>query len=113
MPELVYQKYASIYFQGDRTSTGTAPTSFFLAYSAYLGLVGFFLALSCIIGLDLILVRVALYVGASLVPLLTGIIMIMCMNFMASDFVTVLISHGGAAGIFAVFILTPFFRKEI
>lgn len=104
MPELVYQKYGSVYSAGDKTSTSTAPTGFFIAYPAYLGLAGFLLALVVVIALDLFLARFARFIGASLVPVLVGGIMIMCMNFMTSDFVTVLISHGGAAGILVLLV---------
>ncbi|MDO9616054.1 MAG: hypothetical protein Q7J43_00060 [Pseudomonas sp.] len=104
MPELVYQKYGSVYSGGDRTSTSTAPTSFFLAYPAYLGFGGFLLALALVIALDLFLAKLARVVCMSLVPLLVGAVLIMCMNFMTSDFITVLISHGGVAGIIMLLI---------
>lgn len=112
MPEIVYQKYASIYSLGNITSTGTSPTSFFFTYPAYLGWAGFLLALGCIIGFDLFLAKFAMFVSASLIPPLTGIVMIICINFISSDFATVLISHGGLAGIFAIFILNLFLRKR-
>ncbi len=99
MPELVYHKYGVIYARGDRTSTSTAPTSFFLTYPAYLGWLGFFLAIFCVICMDVFLSRLAVFIEASLAPILVGTILIMSMNFMTSDFVTVLISHGGAAGV--------------
>jgi len=104
MPELVYQKYGSVYSGGDKTSTSTAPTSFFIAYPAYLGVGGFLLALALVIALDLFLANFARFVGPSLAPILVGCIMIMSMNFMTSDFITVLISHGGAAGILVLMI---------
>lgn len=102
MPKLVYQKYASIYSGGDKTSTSSAPTSFFLAYPAYLGIGGFVLALALVIALDLFLAILTRSLFLSLLPLLIGGVLIMCMNFMTSDFITVLISHGGA---FAILIL--------
>jgi hypothetical protein len=104
MPELVYQKYGSVYSGGDKTVTSTAPTSFFLAYPAYLGFGGFILALVLVIVLDLFLAKLARVVCMSLVPLLVGAVLIMCMNFMTSDFITVLISHGGAAGVIMLLI---------
>lgn len=104
MPELVYQKYGSVYSGGDKTSTSTAPTSFFLAYPAYLGLGGFLLALSLVISLDVFLAMLVRFISASLVPVLVGSILIMCMNFMTSDFITVLVSHGGVAGIIMLLI---------
>ena len=111
-PELVYQKYASIYFRGNKTSTGSAPTSFFLAYSANLSWVGFFLALGCIIGLDIFLIRFAMFVDSSLIIPLIGLVVIISLKFISSDFVTVLLSHGGIASIFTIYILTIFLRKK-
>lgn len=111
MPELVYQKYGSVYSGGDKTSTSTAPTSFFIAYPAYLGLGGFLLALSVIIALDLFLAKFARFIGGSLLPILVGGIMIMCMNFMTSDFITVLISHGGAAGVLLLLIYALLLKR--
>lgn len=112
MPELVYQKYGSVYSGGDKTSTSTAPTSFFLAYPAYLGLSGFLLALGLVIVLDLFLARFAEFAGVSLVPMLVGGIFIMCMNFMTSDFITVLSSHGGAAGVFVLFVHSLLLKRN-
>ncbi|WP_341303374.1 hypothetical protein [Pseudomonas sp. TMP25] len=112
MPELVYQKYGSVYSDGDKTSTSTAPTSFFLAYPAYLGLGGFLFALVVVIAFDIFLAQFARLTGVSLLPMLVGGIMIMCMNFMTSDFVTVLISHGGAAGIFVLLVHALLLRKN-
>lgn len=98
-PQLVYQKYGSVYSRGDRTSTSTAPTGFFLSYPANLGVNGFFLAMICILVLDILLSRLAVLAGSSLAPLLVGVVVILSVNFMTSDFVTVLLSHGGGAGI--------------
>jgi hypothetical protein len=112
MPELVYQKYGSVYAAGDRTSTSTAPTSFFIAYPAYLGVGGFLLAMALIIALDLFLAKFARFIGVSLVPILIGGILIMCMNFMTSDFITVLISHGGAAGILVLLIHALLLKRD-
>jgi hypothetical protein len=97
--ELVYQKYGTIYSGGDRTSTSTAPTSFFLSYPAYLGVFGFLLSILALICLDIILAKIAVLAGASLAPFLVGFVLTMSMNFITSDFITVLLSHGGLAGI--------------
>ena len=112
MPELVYQKYGVIYSQGDRTITSTAPTSFLLSYPASLGWVGFVLALVCIVMLDAVLAILTAHIKPSLVPLLIGVVLIMSINFMTSDFVTVLISHGGAVGILLVGISGFLLRKN-
>lgn len=111
MPELVYQKYGVVYSQGDKTSTSTAPTSFFLSYPAYLGWLGLLIALGAVIALDLFIARFAYFAGVSLTPMLVGIVMVMCMNFMTSDFITVLISHGGAAGILVLSIHALLLKK--
>lgn len=116
MPELVYQKYGSVYSRGDKTSTSTSPTSFFFAYPAYLGLSGFLIALICVVALDFFManmVRLIAFSWSSLMPILVGIVMVMCMNFMTSDFVTVLISHGGAAGILLLLIHGLLLKKTI
>lgn len=111
MPELVYQKYGTIFSMGDKTSTSTAPTTFFLAYPMYAGAIGFFIAIICIILLDLSVAVLAKFVGASLVPMLAGVVVIMAMNFMTSDFVTVLISHGGLAGLLMLLVFSVLPRK--
>jgi hypothetical protein len=98
MPELVYQKYGSIYSQGDRTATSSAPTSFIWTYSSYLGWFGFCIALACILILDLSMVGIAKILDQDLLPVFVGVLVIMTINFSASDFVTVLVSHGGIAG---------------
>lgn len=112
IPELVYQKYGVVYSLGDRTSTSTAPTSFFLGYSATVGWIGFLIAVGCIIVLDIFLAKFAHFIRASLRPILIGVILIMSMNFMTSDFVTVLVSHGGIAGIVSLGIYSILLRKS-
>lgn len=112
IPELVYQKYGTIYSEGDKTSTSTAPASFFLAYPAFLGVGGFILALFLVLALDLFLAIFSRFVNISLMPMLIGGIMIMCMNFMISDFVTVLISHGGIASFLILAIYTLLIKKK-
>lgn len=112
MPEMVYQKYGSIYWQGDRTNTSSAPTSFIWAYSAYLGWIGFCLALGCILSLDLVLAGLARFAGVALIPILIGMVMIMSANFLVSDFVTVLLSHGGIAGMFVLLIYAVLLKRK-
>lgn len=112
MPELVYQKYGSIYSRGDKTSTSTAPTGFFLSYPAYLGFGGLFLAFLLVITLDLILAKISHIINTTWIPILIGTVIIMCINFMVSDFVTVLISHGGVAGIMILLTFMIGFRTN-
>lgn len=110
MPELVYQKYGTIYSKGDRTSTSTAPTSFILSYPAYLGLVGLFISLGCLIVWDFIYVFFAFHLRKALLPIAGGMAAITSMNFMSSDFMTVLISHGGGVSLLVIllFVLLKF-----
>lgn len=112
IPELVYQKFGSVYAQGDKTSTSTAPTSFFLVYPAFLGVMGMAIALLAIIVLDLILARLASSMGSALIPILVGVVLIMCVNFMSSDYITVLMSHGGIAGLLMLSFYTLLLKKN-
>jgi hypothetical protein len=104
MPEIVYQKYGSIYWEGDKTTTSSAPTSFIWTYTAYLGWMGFCIALLCILSLDIFLSAIAKIVGRDILPILIGTILILSVNFLASDFVTTLVSHGGIAGILVLLV---------
>src|SRR5690606_4849610 len=104
MPALVYQKYGTIYSKGDKTSTSTAPTSFLLYYPSYLGWFGLFAALSALVVWDFIYSFFALRLDDRLFPVAAGIAAITSMNFMSSDFLTVLISHGGAVGLLFVIV---------
>jgi hypothetical protein len=112
MPELVYQKYGSIYWDGDKTTTSSAPTSFIWTYTAYLGWFGFCVALGCILSLDLLMAGIARILGKDLLPIHVGILLIMSVNFTASDFVTVLVSHGGLAGILVLLICAVLLKIE-
>lgn len=113
IPELVYQKYGVIYSSGDRTSTSTAPTSFYLTYSAYLGGVGFLLALICAISFDIAVVVLSRYLRAALLPIAVSVVAVTCLNLMTSDFITVLFSHGGLVGLglLAFYVVVPFLRR--
>lgn len=112
MPELVYQKYGTVYSQGDKTSTSTAPTSFFLTYPAYLGWLGLVLAFIGIVVLDTIVAMMARFSASSVVPILAGMVAITTMNFMSSDYVTVLVSHGAVAGFFLIAIYTLLLKNK-
>lgn len=97
--ELVYQKYGVIYSDGDKTSTSTAPTGFMLAYPVYLGWRGILLAVSLVILFDIATTGVLRRLRPSLLPIAAGLMASICLNFMVSDFVTVLISHGALVGL--------------
>lgn len=99
MPELVYQAYGSVFSGGDRTSTSTSPTSFALAYPAYLGWSGLALVLALIVLLDALCAFVMRRLPGMVLPLAAGLMTIICMNLVLSEYLTVLFTHGGAVGI--------------
>jgi hypothetical protein len=94
-PERVYQKYGVIYSDGDRTSTSTAPTGFLLMYPAYLGWYGLLLALGLVLIFDVFVTGLVRRLRPAMVPVAAALLAGVCVNFAVSDFVTVLISHGG------------------
>lgn len=99
IPELVYQKYGSEFAGGDKTSTSTSPTTFILSYPAYLGAIGIFIALIAVMLTDIIMAVLLSRVSASIAAVGAGLAAVISFNFMLSDFVTVMLSHGGLAAI--------------
>jgi lipopolysaccharide/colanic/teichoic acid biosynthesis glycosyltransferase len=99
MPEVVYQRYGAVYSGGDRTSTSTSPTSFALAYPAYLGWPGILVAILAMVALDVVWSALLRRLDGPLLALSAGLLTIVGMNLILSDFVTVMTSHGGAAAI--------------
>jgi hypothetical protein len=55
--------------------------------------------------------RVVAIIDQSLSPIIIGATLIMTINFMTSDFITVLISHGGLAGIILIGIYGYILRR--
>lgn len=113
-PERVYQKYGVIYSDGDRTSTSTAPTGFLLTYPAYLGLYGLLLGVGLVIIFDVLVTALLRQLRPGLLPIAAGLVAGVCLNFAVSDFVTVLISHGGVAavGLLAGYVLLARWRQR-
>lgn len=99
MPELVYQKYGSIFSGGDRTSTSTSPTSFILTYPAYLGVIGLGLVLLALIATDVITSLLLRFLPNPIYPIGVGLLGAMAYNFILSDFITVIFTHGGGVAI--------------
>ncbi|WP_240231772.1 hypothetical protein [Devosia lacusdianchii] len=99
MPQLVYQAYGSIYSGGDVTSTSTAPTGFALAYPAYLGVPGVALVVGLLVSFDAVFMMLAKQLGRPALPLAGGLAAVSTMNFLLSDFLTSLGSHGGLAAV--------------
>lgn len=107
MPEVVYQAYGSFYSGGDVTSTSTAPTGFALAYPAYLGAHGIALVVALIVAFDAVFMLLSKRLGRLTLPLAAGLAAVSAMNFILSDYLTTLLSHGalaavGLVGIFAL-----------
>lgn len=109
MPELVYQAYGSKFSGGDKTSTSTAPTTFLVAYPAYLGVGGFVLALFLVLVTDLIAAALMARVSASILPICFGLIVAVAFNLLLSDFPTVMTTHGGIA---SLALLAVFGKRE-
>ena len=103
MPSRVHDAYYHLYASGDKTSTGTAPTSFLLAYPAYLGPAGGLLAMLALLFFDFLACAVLGRLPASLKPAGIGLIAVGCMNLILSDFGATFISHGTAAALLLLF----------
>ncbi|WP_172795302.1 hypothetical protein [Bdellovibrio bacteriovorus] len=106
MPEQVFQHYASVYLGGDKTSTGTAPTGFMMAYPAYWGLLGLLLAVSVVLVVDVVFSLLMAFCPSRLRPLAVGLMVVSSYNFLISDFGTVLLSHGLIAGWIILFLMS-------
>jgi len=112
MPELVYQKYGSAFSEGDRTSTSTSPTGFLLAYPAYLGFLGLAAALMAVMVTDVILALLLNRLPNAVYPIGVGLTGVMAFNFTLSDFVTVMLSHGGSMAIALMAFFTVFKNRD-
>ena len=110
LPELVYQKYGSIYSQGDRTSTSTAPTSTLFTSSLNYSLPGLSIFVIFILLLDYIYCTVAKD-SLFLLSFVGGFVWICAYNLAISDALTVLISHGLATSIILLFMLVLKLRR--
>lgn len=115
MPERVYQQYGSIFSGGDRTSTGTSPTSFFLAYPAYIGWPGVALAIVLMIAFDIVWAAITMLLPRPLLGLAVGLLAVVSMNFLLSDFLTVMFTHGGlvASALLVLLGLTSIRRRAV
>lgn len=87
------------YLGGDKTSTCTAPTSYWFTYPAYLGIGGLLLAMLAGILFDVAGALVIKYSVQPITNLAIGLIAAGSINFMVSDFLTVLISHGAGTAL--------------
>lgn len=96
---LVYHAYGTIYSGGDATSTSTAPTNYFVAYSAYFGWIGVAAAMVLTILVDTIAALFMRRLSRPLFWLSAGLLGVMAANAIGSDLWTVMVSHGGAVGL--------------
>ncbi len=106
MPLRIQEQYHHIYSGDDRTATGTVPTSFLLAYPAYLGFFGIVLSLFAVLVFDLVACSILALVSSHLRIFGIALLAITCVNFMLSDFGTVLLTHGAVAGLILLAILS-------
>lgn len=112
MASVVYQRYGTVFSQGDATATSTAPTSFLMAYPANLGLAGVVLVLFLIIALDIGYATIVRFLSPPMLGVAAGLTLVICTNLILSDFVTVMETHGGAVAIalLSLFAAPGFFR---
>ncbi len=96
VPAEVCQAY---YLGGDKTATCTAPTSYLFIYPAYLGVLGLLLACMATISFDIAGALVIRAVARPLSSLAVGLMAAAGVNFMVSDYATVLVSHGAGVAI--------------
>jgi hypothetical protein len=104
MPSEIAKTYGRIYSLGDSTSTSSSPTSFVLAYPAYLGVVGSLIAALLVVSLDsgfMVLTRLS---PTSALGVAAGFSTVISTNLILSDFVTVIETHGGALAFFILFV---------
>jgi len=94
MPELLYQRYGTVYSAGDATKGSTAPTSYLMGYPAYLGMAGLGIALLLVIGLDIAACLARRYAPAELAPMIVGFSAVASVNSMSTDFFSLLLTHG-------------------
>lgn len=92
--EKVYERFGRIYSAGDNTEGSTAPTSFLILYFVFGGIAGALVALACVVAFDLGAVLVLRRLPGRLLVLGAGLMGVIALNFMLSDFATVMLSHG-------------------
>ena len=99
MPKLIYQRYATLYNQGDKTASGTSPTSFLLAYPSYIGLFGLLLSMMGVFCFDFVTSGILRSMKKPMIAVAGGLMVVNSYNFMISDYLTVMGSHGAFASI--------------
>lgn len=99
MASRVYQEYGVVYSRGDRTSTSTSPVSFLMVYPAYFGFAGLAGAILLVLAFDGLISTLLRFVPPPAIAIAAGLMAVIGMNFVSSDFVTVMISHGGAIAV--------------
>lgn len=112
-PSEVYQAYGSIYSEGDKTSTSTAPTSYLLFYPAYLGIYGLLLGFLCLAVFDLIARFILMRLQGLFAYIYMSLLFIVCTNMLVSDFITVLLSHGAGATLLLFAVISFLSQKKI
>lgn len=98
-------KVCEVYYSGDKTSVCTAPTGYLFTYPAYLGIAGLLLAFLATVIFDIAGALVIKYSTGHFSSLAIGLMAVAGINFMVSDYTTVIISHGAGAAIWLLAIL--------
>lgn len=111
MPKRIHEVYYPIYSHGDRTASGTSPTSFIMAYPAYLGYSGIVLSLAALFSFDLLVSLLMNRMSVTLCWAFIGLVTVGCINFMLSDFGTTLLSHGTAFALLLMWVLSIIEKK--
>lgn len=112
MTSLVHQQYYPEYSQGSAVATGTSPTSYLMAYPAYWGILGFLLSIGFTLFFDIAISFISNRLNKSLYDIATALTFVTCLNFMLSDFITTMISHGGGATLLTILLLGVHLSKN-
>ncbi|TFZ03835.1 hypothetical protein [Ramlibacter humi] len=110
MPTRIHDHYAPGYSAGAKVTTGTAPSSFLVSYSAPMGTRGMLLALVCVIAFDALVSWVIGRAFAPLKPLGIALMAVAALNLMLTDFETTMLSHGAIASLMLLFGLDVAYR---
>jgi len=104
IPNLINIEYGAIFSGGSQVSTSTAPTTFLIAYPAYWSGFGLLFGLLCLFSFDFSYTATLRKAPRFIKQISTGLIAVICMNFMLTDFFTAMISLGGLFSIILVYV---------
>lgn len=100
VPNRVFTKYISTASDNsNKESTGTAPTSSFIAWAAYFGPIGLGIALGIMLLIDWYIAFCIRRVDPMLIPILVGLSFSGALLFSSADFSAAFLSHGFIVGL--------------